>query len=111
MNTGLLSLFSSINTSSILFKYGVTLIHEEELVKDSLQDFFIYLWDRKAKLGEIRHLHSYLFIAFRRFLFQRAKDIAREASIQATLGYILPGESPAAELTAFVSENTRPWYS
>src|SRR3546814_9458790 len=98
MNTGLLSLFSSINTSSILFKYGLTLIHEEELVKDSLQDFFLYLWDRKAKLGEIRNLHSYLFIAFRRFLFHRPKDIAREESLQANLGYILPGESSSAEI-------------
>src|SRR3546814_11588701 len=96
MNTGLLSLFSSINTSSILFKYGLTLIHEEELVKDSLQDFFIYLWDRKAKLGEIRHLHSYLFIAFRRLLFQRAKDIAREESLQDNLGYILPENGRAS---------------
>ncbi|HEY9559801.1 MAG TPA: hypothetical protein VIR29_03315, partial [Anseongella sp.] len=76
-------------------------------MKDSLQDFFIYLWDRKAKLGEIRHLHSYLFIAFRRFLFQRAKDIAREESLQDNLGYILPGESPSAEMTAIESEQTR----
>jgi RNA polymerase sigma factor (sigma-70 family) len=49
-----------------LYNYGVKFCHDKELVKDCLQDFFIYLRKNRETLGETSSIKFYLFKAFRR---------------------------------------------
>lgn len=58
--------------NGILFKFGLTLAGDRELVKDSIQDFFIYLWDRRTNISEVHNLRAYLLTSFRRFVLQTA---------------------------------------
>jgi RNA polymerase sigma factor (sigma-70 family) len=49
-----------------LYNYGVKFCGDKELVKDCLQDFFIYLRKNREKLGDTTSIKFYLFKAFRR---------------------------------------------
>ena len=53
----------------ILFKYGMKLVRDRELVKDAIQDLFVYLWEAKERLGETKAIKYYLFRALRRIIF------------------------------------------
>lgn len=52
--------------ANILYNYGVKFCSDKELVKDCLQDFFIYLRKNRATLGDTAFIKLYLFKAFRR---------------------------------------------
>ncbi|WP_126249035.1 RNA polymerase sigma factor [Chitinophaga rhizosphaerae] len=41
---------------------------EEAFVRDTLHDFFIYLWERRARLSQPAHLSAYLLTSFKRRL-------------------------------------------
>lgn len=49
-----------------LYNYGVKFCSDKELVKDCLQDFFIYLRKNRETLGDTTSIKFYLFKAFRR---------------------------------------------
>lgn len=49
-----------------LYNYGVKFCKDKELVKDCLQDFFIYLRKNRETLGDTSSIKFYLFKAFRR---------------------------------------------
>lgn len=52
--------------ASVLFNYGCQFCLDREMVKDCLQDFFIYLRKNRAGFGETSFIKMYLFKAFRR---------------------------------------------
>lgn len=54
----------------ILLDYGIKLTGDKELVIDCIQDFFLYVWKHKEKLGAVRSLRYYFVISFRRRLFK-----------------------------------------
>jgi RNA polymerase sigma factor (sigma-70 family) len=68
--TGSHEAFSIIYTTQIqaLYKYGMQLIHDTELVEDCIQDLFIYIWDTKERLGKTDNIKYYLFRSLRRRL-------------------------------------------
>lgn len=48
---------------------------EEAFVRDTLHDFFIYLWERRARLSQPANLSAYLLTSFkRRLLDSREKE-------------------------------------
>lgn len=49
-----------------LYNYGVKFCNDGELVKDCLQDFFIYLRKNRETLGHTTSIKFYLFKSFRR---------------------------------------------
>jgi RNA polymerase sigma factor (sigma-70 family) len=49
-----------------LYNYGVKFCSDKELIKDCLQDFFIYLRKNRETLGDTTSIKFYLFKAFRR---------------------------------------------
>jgi RNA polymerase sigma-70 factor (ECF subfamily) len=49
-----------------LYNYGTKFCSDRELVKDCLQDFFIYLRKNRESLGDTTSIKFYLFKAFRR---------------------------------------------
>ena len=58
---------------NILYNYGCQFTEDNELVKDCLQDFFIYLRKNKAGFGETNSIKMYLFKAFKRRVVEYLK--------------------------------------
>lgn len=54
-----------------LLNYGLKLISQEELVKDSIQELFYSIWERRGNLSEIEYVRSYLYISFRRTIYRQ----------------------------------------
>ncbi|MEO0525829.1 MAG: sigma-70 family RNA polymerase sigma factor [Bacteroidota bacterium] len=67
-----------LNAFSTLFKeyypllhnYGFKISANASLTEDCLQDFFIYLYENRNSLGEVRAVRTYLFVSFRRAIFK-----------------------------------------
>ena len=56
-----------------LFSFGLTLTSDNELVKDSIQDVFIWLLEKKEKHTSIKDLKLYLLEALKNRLFNEFK--------------------------------------
>lgn len=52
--------------ANVLFNYGCQFTPDRELVKDCLQDFFIYLRKNRTGFNDTSHVKMYLLKAFRR---------------------------------------------
>jgi len=53
------------NYAGMLYNYGCRLSPDREMVKDSIQDVFIALWNRRDRLPEISSLKAYLLKSIR----------------------------------------------
>ena len=51
---------------NLLFNYGCQFCQDEELIKDCLQDFFVYLREKRKNLGDTTSIKLYLMKAFKR---------------------------------------------
>ena len=56
------------NYIALLYGYGLKLGADREVVKDSIQNLFVELWDTKHKLGVVKSIKAYLFKSIRRKL-------------------------------------------
>jgi len=56
-----------------LFSFGYQLCANRDLTKDALQEVFLIIWERKAKLGEIDNLPAYLKKITHRQIIKRYK--------------------------------------
>src|SRR4028118_761164 len=63
---------------NILYNYGCQFTYDKELVRDCLQDFFIYLRKNKAGFGETSSIKMYLLKAFRRRVIEYFKKTNSE---------------------------------
>lgn len=54
-----------------LLNYGLKLLPEEELVKDSIQELFFSIWDGRENLSDIEYVRSYLYISLRRTIYRQ----------------------------------------
>lgn len=61
-----------------LFQYCIRFTPDRSLIKDTLQDFFIDLLNRKQPLPDMYNIRSYLLVSVRRELLRR---LAREARL------------------------------
>lgn len=59
--------------SNILFNFGSQICDDKELVKDCLQDFFLYIRDKRSKLSETDSIKLYLIKSFRRKIIDYVK--------------------------------------
>lgn len=57
----------------VLFNYGTNFTSNRELIKDTLQDLFIHLWEKREQL-HIQHLTIYLLRSIRNNLFQSFRE-------------------------------------
>lgn len=64
--------------ANVLFNYGCQFCHDREMVKDCLQDFFIYLRKNRAGFNDTSFIKMYLFKAFRRRIVDYLKRHDRE---------------------------------
>ncbi|GAB3662152.1 RNA polymerase sigma-70 factor [Echinicola sediminis] len=59
--------------ANVLYNFGCQMTPDHALVKDSLQDFFIYLRQKREKLGATDAIKPYLFKAFKRRILAEMK--------------------------------------
>ena len=52
----------------VLFSYGSKIVNDRDLVKDSIQDLFYYLWEHRSGLSDTDNIRRYLFTVLRRSL-------------------------------------------
>src|SRR5215203_171170 len=61
----------------LLFNYGTRFCKDEELIKDTLQELFSTLWEKRSGIGDTLSVKNYLLKSLRRNLFRasaRAKQ-------------------------------------
>jgi RNA polymerase sigma factor (sigma-70 family) len=50
----------------MLFAFGKKIISDDYLIEESIQELFLYIYEKKTNLSSIKNLRAYLFTAFRR---------------------------------------------
>lgn len=62
-----------------LYQYGVKLVQDEELVKDTIQDTFLYFYEGREGLSDkVDKFTVYLLTSFRRNLFRKHKHLRQQ---------------------------------
>jgi RNA polymerase sigma factor (sigma-70 family) len=64
---------------SSLFDYGIRIIHDEEVVKDGIQELFLRLWKRHKHIGSAGSVEAYLIYSLRRILLRSAERRTRKS--------------------------------
>jgi RNA polymerase sigma factor (sigma-70 family) len=55
---------------SFLYNYGSKLTTDKDLIKDSIQELFIILWESRTRLGDTMSIKFYLLKSFRRHVIR-----------------------------------------
>ena len=58
---------------NVLFNYGCKLINDRELLKDSIHDVFVKIYNKRGDLNNILDFKSYLFVALKNKLFDELR--------------------------------------
>ncbi len=61
-----------------LFYYGNKIVALPEMVKDTIQNLFIDVWERRNKMASVENIKAYLIISLRRELIHRLGKIRKE---------------------------------
>ena len=57
-----------------LYAYGMGLVRNSDLVKDTLHDLFVALWQKRESYSRIENIKAYLFTIMRRQLLRKAQE-------------------------------------
>lgn len=60
-----------------LYNYGLKISKNVTLTEDSLQDFFLYIYEHRENLSDLDTIAPYLFLSYKRFLIRVLKKDAR----------------------------------
>lgn len=63
-----------------LYKYGMKIFNLEDLVKDSIQDVFMRIWEKRDTIGDVQNPKAYLISSVRRKLFANKETRSDEIS-------------------------------
>ena len=63
--------------SDTLFYYGSSITKDRELIKDSIQQLFCNLWERKEQCPEVSKIKSFLMTALRRIILRKIQQEKR----------------------------------
>lgn len=61
---------------SDLYRYGIKIFNHPDLVKDSIQDVFVRIWERRETIGQVQNAKAYLITSLRRKLFENKEQYA-----------------------------------
>lgn len=54
-----------------LFRFGMTLLQDEDIIKDCIQNLFIELWEKRAQLTSIEQIEPYLYKSLRNRVYNQ----------------------------------------
>lgn len=77
----------------MLFNFAFSLCHNEELAKDSIQEMFIYLWEKRSQLSEVVSVRAYLLASLRRLIIKSIKKKKTEEDKNKAIIDELPKEA------------------
>ena len=92
--------------STLLFKYGLTIESDRDLVKDSIQDLFVALWQQRRQLAEVKSVKIYLITALRRSLLKHKVANRRTKQQQTDYAFSIDAESHPADGALLSLEST-----
>jgi len=94
-----------------LYNYGTQLSRDNELVRDTVQDVFVYLVQKRANIKRPDSIKFYIYACFRRKLFktlERSKKIAYREEYDRTDGFQLTVEPDVKSIhTKFTMDTKR----
>ena len=61
-----------------LYRFGLSLYRNPELVKESINILFIELWRIKHKLSEVQNMQQYVLTIFKRVMYKTYQQYARD---------------------------------
>jgi len=72
-----------------LYNYGLKISKNVSVTEDSLQDFFLYVYEHRENLSDLDEIAPYLFLSYKRFLIRiinrnnknRTLDVSNETLI------------------------------
>ncbi len=65
---------------SDLYKYGIKVFDLPDLIKDSIQDVFMRIWEKRDTIGDVQNPKAYLISSVRRKLFENKEPRSSEIS-------------------------------
>lgn len=63
--------------ADFLFAYGMKMVNNEVLVSDSIQNLFVYLYEKKEKLAEPASIRAYLCTSLKYLVFRQLERESR----------------------------------
>ena len=84
--------------SGLLYYYGCKYSPDKELVRDCLQDFFLYLRKNKSGFGDTNSIKLYLLKAFRRRIIEYLKKDKCQFNVKEPSEYIQFGVEASIEV-------------
>ena len=69
-----------------LYSFGKQLVDDGDMVADSIQELFIYIWEKRADLGDTDNIRYYLFKALRRRLIETVAKEKRTTQAHEAIG-------------------------
>jgi len=87
-----------------LFECGRSITFDQDLIKDTINQFFLYLWDKRESLNEPNNLKSYIIVSFRRRLLAEIKESKKTDSLVDGALVLLVSPSPEDFLIADQSD-------
>jgi RNA polymerase sigma factor (sigma-70 family) len=76
---------------------GVREIRDTYLVKDTIQQLFLYLWEKREHIGTARNVRSYLISSFLRKLSADWKQASKTSNLQVVHSEYAADHSPTPE--------------
>lgn len=94
-----------------LFRYGIGIAHDEELVNNAIQTLFTYLFERRKKLSVPVSLYAYLASSLRRLILKelgkkRNDCLSIDDAHMANCDFALEVDAEASIVRAECSEQT-----
>ncbi|QHT67625.1 sigma-70 family RNA polymerase sigma factor [Rhodocytophaga rosea] len=90
-----------VQYKDMLYGYGLTIVSDEEMVCDCIQELFLDLWLRRKNLAQVKTIKYYLLVAFRRQLISKIENRKKQMNLSRQAADFLEtthAESSEAEL-------------
>lgn len=79
------------NHYPVLYDYGIKFCQHDELVKDTIQDVFTYIWEKRQSLAVVKSVRAYLVTTFRHTLLRSLNKIRQRENKLVEFGKYLDG--------------------
>ncbi|MEL6192464.1 MAG: sigma-70 family RNA polymerase sigma factor [Bacteroidota bacterium] len=79
--------------ADVLFNYGLKITPDREAIKDSIQDVFSIIWEKRNQINIQHSLKYYLFSMFRRELIRKLKQKRNTSLKEQEMGFDVSIES------------------
>lgn len=66
---------------AVLKRYGLKITRDQEVISDSIQDVFLFLWERRSNVCRIESFRPYLFSSVRNNIIRRLRHDGRLKNI------------------------------